>query len=369
MAIGPVGINSRFLVGQRDKSASSTQVSDDADETLRGQGVIDDNGEYASMSMLAASHIRRGGGKADNKEEWMSFAERILDGQADEKLLHVEGVLNGRLMTPQQLRAFLLQYFTDPSDLLMALAVLINRNRLKRKQIDHLNELRELLEAEDINRNAEAGVNIALVAKAFAQRMQQSAGDLRMLYREFLSYEGPVVYLYEQWADEQDAQERENIMRYLARALACDLQVLPLGNVNVNEFGRFFNRIRCLREMQSLDGIFRQRFLHAGFAFVGQYGEKALSQLFTSGIRDQASFSESLLTFFSKQLCVLSSDMRARFLQILIIAFSTLPTGVFQSLEDREHLMTELKENMDHLMAMELTLVQRALSDKKENIL
>ncbi|ATM88347.1 type III secretion system gatekeeper subunit SctW [Yersinia enterocolitica] len=369
MAIGPVGGNSRFLVGQRDKSASSTQVSDDADETSRGQGVIDDNGEYASMSMLAASHIRRGGGKADHKEEWMSFAERILDGQADEKLLHVEGVLHGRLMTPQQLRAFLLQYFTDPSDLLMALAALINRNRLKRKQIEHLNELRELLEAEDLNRSAQAGVNIALVAKAFAQRMQQSAGDLRMLYREFLSYEGPVVYLYEQWADEQDAEERENIMRYLARALACDLQVLPLGNVNVNEFGRFFNRVRCLREMQSLDGIFRQRFLHAGFAFVGQYGEKALSQLFTRGIRDQACFSESLLTFFSQQLCVLSSDMRARFLQILIIAFSTLPTGVFQSLEEREHLMTELKESMDHLMAMELTLAQRTLSDKKENIL
>ena len=73
MAIGPVGGNSRFLVGQRDKSASSTQVSDDADETSRGQGVIDDNGEYASMSMLAASHIRRGGGKADHKEEWMSL--------------------------------------------------------------------------------------------------------------------------------------------------------------------------------------------------------------------------------------------------------------------------------------------------------
>ncbi|WP_145932181.1 type III secretion system gatekeeper subunit SctW [Yersinia bercovieri] len=368
MAIGPVGGNSRFLVGQRDKSASSTGASDDADEASRGQGVIDNSSEYASMSMLAASHIRRGGGKTDNKEEWMGFAERILDAQADDKIQEVEGILNRRLMTPQQLRAFLLQYFTDTSDLLMALAALIHRNRLKRKQIEHLDELREALEAEDLTRSAQAGVNIALVAKAFAQKMQQSAGDLRMLYREFLSYEGPVVYLYEQWAVEQEAQERENIMRYLARALACDLQLLPLGNVNVNEFGRFFNRIRCLREMQSLDGLFRQRFLHAGFAFIAQNGEKALSQLFTSGIRSQESFNDNLFTFVSQHLSALSTDMRARFLQILIIAFSTLPTGIFPSMDDREHLIDELKEYMSHLMELEFILARRILPDEKENI-
>ncbi|MDN0112189.1 type III secretion system gatekeeper subunit SctW [Yersinia mollaretii] len=369
MAIGPVGGNSRFLVGQRDKSASSSsEASDDADSVALGQGVIDNSSEYASMSMLAASHIRRGGGKADNKEEWMGFAERILDVQADEKIVEVEGLLNRRLMNPQQLRAFLLQYFTDTSDLLMALAALIHRSRLKRKQIEHLEALREMLEAEDLSRSAQAGVNIALVAKAFAQRMQQSAGDLRMLYREFLSYEGPVVYLYEQWAEEQEAQERENIMRYLARALACDLQVLPLGNVNVNEFGRFFNRIRNLREMQSLDGIFRQRFLHAGFAFIGQNGDKALSKLFTSGIRNQESFNDSLLTFISQQLSVLSTDMRARFLQILIIAFSTLPTGIFSSLEEREHFIDELKKYMSHLMEQEFILAQRVSPDEKENM-
>ncbi|AJI82106.1 type III secreted effector protein [Yersinia enterocolitica] len=368
MAIGPVGGNSRFLVGQRDKSSSAAQASDDADEAARGQGVIDNSSEYASMSMLAASHVRRRGPTTDSKEEWTRFSERILDAQADEKILRVEGALNSKLMTQQQLHAFLLQYFTDPSDLLMVLAALIHRSRLKRKQLEQLEALREQLEAEDLDRSAQAGINIALVAKAFAQKMQQSAGNLRMLYREFLCYDGPAIYLYEQWAEEMVAQERENIIRYLARALACDLQALPLGNINVSEFGALFNRVSRLREMQSLDDTFRQRFSHTDFAFINQSGENMLSKLFISGIRGQENFNDSLLTFYSRQLGALSTDMRARFLQILIIAFSILPTGIFSSLEEREHFIDGLKENMSHFMEQELAMARRVLHDEEENI-
>lgn len=368
MAIGPVGGNSRFLVGQRDKSASAVKANDDADDVANGQGVIDDNGEYASMSMLAASHVRRRGPMSDQKEEWTHFSERILDAQADEKILRIEGALNRQLMTPSQLRVFLLQYFTGTSDLLMALAALIHRGQLKRKQLAQMEELREQLEADDFDRSAQAGINIALVAKAFAQKMRQSAGNLRMLYREFLSYDGPAIYLYEQWVDELAAQERENIIRYLARALACDLQVLPLGNINVSEFGSLFNRVSRLREMQSLDDVFRQRFSHAGFAFIGQSNEKKLSKLFTCGIRGQESFNDGLISFYSQQLSVLSIDMRARFLQVLIIAFSTLPTGIFLSLEDREYFIDGLKENMNHLMNLELSITRKVLHNGEESI-
>lgn len=247
-------------------------------------------------------------------------------------------------------------------------AALIQRSRLKRKQLEQLEALREQLEAEDLDRSAQAGINIALVAKAFAQKMQQSAGNLRMLYREFLSYDGPAIYLYEQWVDEMTAQERESIICYLARALACDLQVLPLGNINVSEFGALFNRISRLREMQSLDGIFRQRFAHTGFAFISLSGEKMLSKLFTSAIRGQDNFNENLIAFYSTQLSALSTDMRACFLQILIIAFSILPVGIFPSLEDREHLIDGLREYMSHLMEQELVMARRVLHDEEENI-
>lgn len=368
MAIAPLGGGARFIVGQRDKSSSPTEAKDDSDAVEQGQGVIDNTSEYASMAMLAASHVRRRGQKAETQEEWTRFSERILDGQADEKILRVEAVLNRQLMTPQQLRAYLRQFFADPSDLLMALAALIHRSRLKQKQLDRLKALQKLLQAEDVERRAEAGINIALIAKAFAQKMQQSAGDLRMLYREFLRYEGPVIYLYEQWAQEQEMAERENIMRYLARALACDLQALPSGNTVISEFGRFFNRVSRLREMQSLEGIFKQRFQQAGFDFIGRAGEQALSKCFTSGIRGQDIFNDQLLVFFTEHLGSLSTDMRARFLQIVIMAFSMLPTGIFTSLSERENLLNGLKENMDHLMRWELTLSRRALLDGEENI-
>ncbi len=84
--------------------------SDDSDEAARGAGVIDSSSEYASMSMLAASHVRRGSSKKSSEEDWLQFSERILDKDADDKVLHIEGLLNKQLMTPKQLRAFLLQF-------------------------------------------------------------------------------------------------------------------------------------------------------------------------------------------------------------------------------------------------------------------
>lgn len=361
MAISPLSFSSRLMVNSYDKSRSSSKSSDDSEEVARGLGVIDSSSEYASMSMLAASHIRRGSSKKDNEEEWMQFAERILDQNADEKILRIEGLLNKQLMTPKQLRNFLMQYFTDPSDLLMVLATLIHRKKLKKEQIGHLQILEEMLHAEDTDRSAQTGINVALVAKAFAQKLHFSAGNLRTLYREFIGYDGPVIYLYEQWVEDMENQERENMMRYLGRALACDLQALPLGDLNISEFGGFFTRIGRLRELQSLDRVFYLQFFQSGFFrhqvnSKKEHFEKVLSQLFTSGIRSQTSFEEKVLAFIYEELGIMSTDMRARFLQLLIIAFSVVPAAVFQSLEERDELLNRLKMQMDQLMVQEQIL-------------
>ncbi|SQI30663.1 HrpJ-like domain [Providencia alcalifaciens] len=114
MAITPLNYGNRMLLNTQDKSRAAAKSRDDSDEVARGAGVIDSSSEYASMAMLAASHVRRSGSKQGQDEEWMQFAERILENNADEKVLHIEGILNRQMMTPQQLRAFLLQYFTDP---------------------------------------------------------------------------------------------------------------------------------------------------------------------------------------------------------------------------------------------------------------
>ncbi|MGJ3354934.1 type III secretion system gatekeeper subunit SctW [Providencia sp. Je.9.19] len=362
MAITPLSINNRFSVNTQNKSRTpSSGSSDDADEVSRGAGVIDSSSEYASMSMLAASHVRRGSAKKGSEEEWMQFADRILDKDADEKVLHIEGLLSKQLMNPKQLRAFLLQYFTDPSDLLMVLAALVNRKKLKKEQIENLEALEKLLQSEDTKRSAQAGINVALIARAFAKKLQFSADNLRTLYREFISYDGPVVYLYEQWVEEMEAQERENMMRYLGRALACDLQALPLGDLNISEFGSFFNRVGRLRELQSLDHVFCQQFFQSGFFRRNEKAnklqlEKELSQLFTRGIRRQVSFEEELITFINEELHVMSSDMRARFLQLLLIAFSVIPITVFQSLDARDELLEQLKILMDQIMVQEQIL-------------
>ncbi|MGG4609564.1 type III secretion system gatekeeper subunit SctW [Providencia sp. Me31A] len=359
MAIAPLNYGSRFSVGTQDKSRTSAKTNtDDSEEVARGQGVIDSSSEYASMAMLAASHIRRGSSRKDPEEEWMCFAERILDNHADEKITRLEGVLNKQLMTPQQLRALLLQFFSDPSDLLMALATLIHRQKLKKAQIEQLELLHTQLLSEENGRSAQAGANVALLAKVFAQKLKQSAGDLRSTYREFIGYDGPIVYLYEQWVEEMEFQERENMMRYLARALACDLQALPLGDVNISEFGNFFIRVGRLRELQSLDHIFSQKFFQSAL-FRQQTDsnklrlERSLSQVFTSGIRGLVNFEEQLIVFVNTELHVMHSEIRARFLQLLLLAFSIIPIAVFPSLEARDELLEYLKIQMYEIVAQE----------------
>ncbi|GAB1439392.1 type III secretion system gatekeeper subunit SctW [Providencia sp.] len=359
MAIAPLSYSNRFSAGIQDKSRASAKTNtDDSEEVARGQGVIDSSSEYASMAMLAASHIRRGNSRKDPEEEWMRFAERILDNHADEKVTRIEGILNKQLMTPQQLRALLLQLFADPSDLLMALATLIHRQKLKKEQIEQLETLHAQLLSEENGRSAQAGANVALLAKAFAQKLKQSAGNLRSTYREFIGYDGPIIYLYEQWVEEMSFQERENMMRYLARALACDLQALPLGDVNISEFGNFFIRVGRLRELQSLDHIFTQKFFQSQF-FRQQTDssklrlENALSQVFISGIRGLVNFEEQLIIFVNTELRVMHSEIRARFLQLLLLAFSIIPIAVFPSVETRDELLEYLKIQMYEIVAQE----------------
>jgi len=52
----------------------------------------------------------------------------------------------------------------------MLLAALIQRRRPNEKQLERLKKLQKQLQADDLYRSAEAGINIALVAKAFAQK-------------------------------------------------------------------------------------------------------------------------------------------------------------------------------------------------------
>ncbi|APC09913.1 MULTISPECIES: type III secretion system gatekeeper subunit SctW [Providencia] len=360
MAITPLNYSNRFSVGTQDKSrASAKSNTDDSDEVTRGLGVIDSSSEYASMAMLAASHIRRGSSRKDPEEEWMRFAERILDSNADGKITQIEALLNKQLMNPRQLRTLLLQFFPDPSDLLMALASLIHRKKFKNEQIAYLETLYEQLLNEENARSAQAGANVALLAKAFAQKLKQSAGNLRSVYREFIGYDGPVVYLYEQWVEVMELQERENMMRYLARALACDLQALPLGDVNISEFGNFFIRVGRLRELQSLDCIFSQKIFQADF-FRYQIDnqklvlEKSLSQIFISGIRGLADFEEQIVIFVNKELRFMHTETRARFLQLVFLAFSTIPISVFPILESRDEILEHLKKQMNDIVAQEI---------------
>lgn len=78
--------------------------------------------------------------------------------------------------------ACLLHFFADPSDILIVLAALIQRRWLNEKQLERLKELQKQLQAEDLDRSAEDGINIApWWRRLLRKKTQRTAGNLHML--------------------------------------------------------------------------------------------------------------------------------------------------------------------------------------------
>ncbi|OJB93268.1 type III secretion system gatekeeper subunit SctW [Yersinia ruckeri] len=357
MAISPLGGNSRYLVAQRDKGGEAPEVLDDAEETLRGQGVINNTSEYASMAMLASQFNRRKELRSQSEESSL-YTDRILDDNADEKISHIEKVFNREVMTPKQLRSYLVQYFPDASDMLMAIFELLRRKKLTEKILKALNELKSQLQEEDIDRGTEAGVNVALSARLFSSSLKKSSSELRNIYREFICYDGPTIYIYEQWVDEIDGQQREVMLRYLTRALACDLQAIPTGNINVIEFGNLFRRVGSLRELHSAEFMFLQKIIRSDLIDKNKGNETALAKIFITGIRNADDYERILSEFIENFFSVTTLETKAIFIQMLITGFSTISVDLFFSLELRNDLIDLLKDYMSRVKQREEELAR-----------
>lgn len=350
MAITPLGGNSRYISAQRDKNEEVKNTADDSENTLRGQGIIDNISEYASMAMLAAQFNRRKELRSASDDNAV-FIERILDDNADEKVSHIEKIINREEMTPPKLRSFLAQFFPDPSDMLMAIFELLRRKKLTNKIVSNLNKLKNALTEEDTERRTEAGANVALSARLFSHSLDKTSIQLRDIYRDFICYDGPIIYIYEQWVSEITSQQREVMLRYLTRSLACDLQSIPTGNINVVEFGDLFRRIGGLREIQSVEILFLQKIISTELININN--DQELSNLFVSGIRNIDNYKVILARFFSEKLSLVTYETKAIFLQLLLSGFSSVSVEVFLSLEKRDKLIYLMKEEISQIKLQE----------------
>ncbi|ANI31039.1 hypothetical protein PL78_14545 [Yersinia entomophaga] len=350
MAIAPLGGNSRYISAQRDKNEEAQNTAGDSENTLRGQGIIDNTSEYASMAMLASQFNRRKELRSSSDDNTI-FTERILDDNADEKVSHIEKIINREEMTPPKLRSFLAQLFPDTSDMLMVIFELLRRKKLTSKIVSNLNTLKSVLTEEDTERRTEAGVNVALSARLFSHSLDKTSIQLRDIYRDFICYDGPIIYIYEQWVSEITSQQREIMLRYLTRSLACDLQSIPTGNINVVEFGDLFRRVGGLREIQSVEIHFLQKIMSTELISISN--DQELSNLFVSGIRNIDNYKISLAKFYSEKLSLVTYETKAIFLQLLLSGFSSVSVDIFFSLEKRDKLIHLMKEKISQIKLKE----------------
>ncbi|CAI1904628.1 type III secretion system regulator InvE [Serratia quinivorans] len=362
MAISPLGGTSRIFVNNNapGQNADAAEVLDDSEASLRGQGVIDNSSEYASMAMLASQFTRRKELKSQSEESSL-FTEKILDDQADEKINRIEQALLREMRTPQQLKAFLQSFFSDPSDMLMALFELLRRKKLSEAMEKSLETLKEELVGGEQARAAMSGANVALVAKAFSHQLAQTPAQLRMLYREFIGYDGPAIYLYEQWIEELERQERDRLLRFFSRALSSDLQGLPPGCINMIEFACLFRQVGRLREIQSADYQFVERITGIEFIQGERFNAREFERLFIAGIRHVSNYDETLNHFISEKLSIASMGCKAIFLQVLITAYSTIAIDLFISAELRDELLELLRQKMEFIRIKENVLLDKRM--------
>lgn len=365
MAISPLGGSSRGVSNYHKPDSEPAEQIDDSEISQRGQGVIDNNSEYASMTMLASQLIRRKS-MALESEESSPFSERVLDEQADDKINHVEQVLRGETMTSHQLNRFLQGFFPDPSDLLMVVYELLRRKKLSKAMEKTLLRLQKTLQQGAQSRETLSGVNIALTARAFSEPMAKTAGELRMLYREFISYDGPAIYLYQQWIEEMELQEREWLLRFFSRALASDMQGLLPGGLNMMEFAQLYCQVGRLREIQSADAQFVPRLLTLPLLQGTANLSRSVEQLFVAAIRDVVGFGEQLENFMLKHLSVVSLTSKGVFLQKLLTAYSQIAVGVFLSMEQRETLLENLRDYLGQLSQQEVISLSKLQLQQQE---
>lgn len=148
------------------------------------------------------------------------------------------------------------------------------------------------------------------------------------------------------------------MLRYLTRALACDLQAIPTGNINVIEFGNLFRRVGSLRELHSAEFMFLQKIIRSDLIDKNKGNETALAKIFITGIRNADDYERILSEFIENFFSVTTLETKAIFIQMLITGFSTISVDLFFSLELRNDLIDLLKDYMSRVKQREEELAR-----------
>ncbi len=366
MALGPVTGNPSALEIMKHSAPSSSPATEApaADEPDTQVNELNQAQEAADDMSMVATQFGRFRDLSRKRSESNENVDRILDEDVDTKLDKIYAVLSSNKFNKQQLTQYLRSLFHDPSDLLLILLELLRSKKIRKTQRALLEELVDELKESDANGLIRAGINVALKARVFSKSILKDPKILRSLYREFIMFEGPGIYIYDEWIKQYDEKQREQLLDFMLQALVADMQSLAPSAINSTEFGPLLEKLGQIRILYSVEESFITKLMNLLIARIKSPIKNDFLQIFVAGIirpEHIANELDKLLGIYSN----LTLSMRAKLVQTLIYAFNSLPIGIFISEEMRDELMENLQDIMTGIYDQERRVRRRQLAPKK----
>ncbi|KVK76112.1 type III secretion system gatekeeper subunit SctW [Burkholderia sp. MSMB1498] len=359
--IGGASIARRGFAVDGASSASRLDAEPSLDEEPQAGAVevqvqLADIEEESANAATQLSRFRTSERKCRRSDD----LERILDTDADEKLDDLATLLGrgGNKATSGKLDLAVLlrearERFRDSSDLLLALRELRRRRRLNGENVDVVERAIDEMLAGGDEKQIKAGINAALKAKVFGERMQLDPRRLRELYRQFLEFEGSYLVVYEDWIEQFGAKKRKRILDYVCAALTYDMQSLDPSCRCPAEFGPLLGTLHNARMLSSADEVFVGRLLSDEFACdCGLTEERALATML-GGLQRPFAIAEVLMRTAGELLDPLAPPRRSQLLQLVLRAFLSVPIELYGEPDARHAVIGSLEDLISTAYACE----------------
>lgn len=279
--------------------------------------------------------------------------ERVLEDDAPPKARQLLALTADRRLPLTMLLQQASQLFADDSDLALILSLLLRQRDLHSETRKRLLQLEQSLRERASPKRLKAGINTALKARLYGQRMAVRASALRENYRDFLESEVDAADHYEQWIALYGPEHRHSVLSFLEESLLTDIQGQD-PSCSLHEFGPLLVLLGQLKRLRSADRLF------VG-TLVGQFDVSELDGLvlLLGVLRYPHALDDLLQQAVGPILLQVDAQGRASLLQRLRQACLALPEQLFAEDHALLYLAERFTQLADSSFAVEVLLQRR----------
>jgi type III secretion protein W len=239
-------------------TASNLVKDDDAgilyDSAARFKDALDELSTSIRMRQLRGSRLQ------DDLPD-ASASESELDEEGHQKVENLTKIVKadpreGASKFLQQARAL----FPDDSDLVIALREMLKNRRLTPAERRCIEDALDQIEQEADLKRLRSGINVALKAKLYGERMSLNPGSIREAYRDFVVSKRQGLESYQAWISIFGPPKRSMMVDFIESALMADRDATQPSS-NDDDFGILLGKLQEIKTIRTADKMFLEMFI------------------------------------------------------------------------------------------------------------